>query len=445
MNTYDVIIIGGGISGLSAAVELSVQGLKVLLLEQHQLLGGRTYSFIDKVTSDPVDNSQHLMMGCYHITRRYLKTIGTDHLASLQNTLKIDFLHPVGKQSIFTCPHLPAPLHLLFGLLGFDPVYVSDRLKMLKVAVNLLSSSQAKEQRLDQMTADEWLTRLGQSETCRRHLWDVIAIGALNHYPKNVSALMLFRVLRAAFLGKRQNSSLLIPRVGLSDLLIDPAVKFIEAHGGKVKTGVQVTDFRSAKNRITSVQTSKGKIFRAGTYISAVPWYVIGKILNSSTNIDMRMFHSSPIVSIHLWLDRKITDLDFAALLETRIQWLFNKSNLLKDKTINSTARQYISLVISSAKEFIGLSKKQLVEIAIEDLRRVLSQARDAKIVHSLVIKEKRATFIASPGLEAFRPDTRTQFSNLFLAGDWTNTGYPATIEGAMLSGRRAAEMILAE
>ena len=445
MNTYDVIIIGGGISGLCAAVELSVQGLKVLLLEQHQLLGGRTYSFIDKVTSDSVDNGQHLMMGCYHTTRRYLKTIGTDHLVSLQNTLKIDFLHPVGKQSIFTCPHLPTPLHLLFGLLGFDSVHVSDRLKMLKVAVNLLSSSQAKERRLDQMTADEWLTRLGQSETCRRRLWDVIAIGALNHYPKNVSALMLFRVLRAAFLGKRQNSSLLIPRVGLSDLLIDPAVKFIEAHGGKVKTGVQVTDFRLAKNRITSVQTSKGKIFSAGAYISAVPWYVIGKILNSSTNIDMRMFNSSPIVSIHLWLDRKITDLDFAALLETRIQWLFNKSNLLKDKTINSPARQYISLVISSAQEYISLSKKQLVEIAIENLRRVLPQARDAKIVHSLVIKEKRATFIASPGLEAFRPDTRTQFSNLFLAGDWTNTGYPATIEGAMLSGKRAAEMILSK
>jgi uncharacterized protein with NAD-binding domain and iron-sulfur cluster len=153
-------------------------------------------------------------------------------------------------------------------------------------------------------------------------------------------------------------------------------------------------------------------------------------------------FKSSPIISIHLWLDREITDLDFAALLETRIQWIFNKSKLLNEKKEGTAVRQYLSLVISAADEFVKLNKKQLVEIAMEDLRRVLPQARDAKVIHSLVMKEKRATFLPSPGLEALRPNARTKFDNLFLAGDWTATGYPATIEGAVMSGRKAAELI---
>jgi zeta-carotene desaturase len=136
-----------------------------------------------------------------------------------------------------------------------------------------------------------------------------------------------------------------------------------------------------------------------------------------------------------------VTHIDFAALLETRIQWVFNKSNLLNEKKDGAAIRQYLSLVISGAQEFVRLNKKQLVEIAMEDLRRVLPRARDAKVIHSLVIKEKQATFVPSPELESFRPHARTNFDNLFLAGDWTATGYPATIEGAVMSGRRAAEL----
>jgi zeta-carotene desaturase len=154
------------------------------------------------------------------------------------------------------------------------------------------------------------------------------------------------------------------------------------------------------------------------------------------------IFKSSPIISIYLWLDREITDLDFAALLETRIQWLFNKSKLLNEEKALTVVRQYLSLVISGAEEFVGLNKKQLVEIAMEDVRQVLPQARNAKLIHSLVIKEKRATFLPSPGIEALRPKARTTYDNLFLAGDWTATGYPATIEGAVLSGRTAAELV---
>ena len=207
--------------------------------------------------------------------------------------------------------------------------------------------------------------------------------------------------------------------------------------------------------KIRSLRTLEGKELYAKSFISAVPWYSFEGILSASYNksrlkADQKIisdyqlkanFKSSPIISIHLWLDREIINLDFAALVGTRIQWLFNKSELLNEKNKMRDYRQYLSFVISGAEEFIKLNKKQLVEIAMEDLRRVLLKTREAKVIHSLVIKEKRATFLPLPGLEAMRPDTRTKYDNLFLAGDWTATGFPATIEGAVMSGKKAAEL----
>ena len=456
MYQYDDIIIGGGLSGLSAAVELSVLGRKVLLLEQHQHCGGRTYSFLDAASGSIVDNGQHLMMGCYHATRRFLRLIGTDHLALLQPALRIDFLHPSQNYDHFECNRLPAPLNLLSGLVRFTSIPFKDRLKMLRIAKELNSTSHEKELELDRLTVEEWLTKLGQTNISRKYLWDVITIGALNNYPKNVSALMLFRVLRAAFLGNSENASLLIPRVGLSELFVNPAVQFIKTHGGEVCTGIAVEGMILEGTRIRAVLTSDGKKLHAKSFISAIPWYSFEEVLSASYDMSRRArdsksmisdssltegFRSSPIISIHLWLDREITNLDFAALLDTRIQWLFNKSKLLNEQREKTTDRQYLSLVISGAQEFVGLNKKQLLKIAMEDLQQVLAQARDAKVIHSLVIKEKRATFLPSPGLETLRPNAPTKFSNLFLAGDWTATGYPAAIEGAVMSGKKAAEL----
>jgi len=454
MYKFDAIIIGGGLSGLSAAVELSARGRKVHLLEQHRHCGGRTHSFLDVTTNSFVDNGQHLMMGCYHATRRFLRLIGTEHLAILQPALQIDFLCPTQHCTRLACAGVPAPFNLLVGLLGFTAIPFKDRIKMLLVAKELMNTSPEKELELDRMSVEEWLNRLGQSDINKKYLWDVITIGALNNNPKNVSALMLFRVLRAAFLGNNENASLFIPCVGLSELFVNPAMQFIKAHGGEIHTGVGVESMKFKGTHVRSVKTSEGKELQAQSFISAVPWYSFEEMLSASYDklnragnniLDSHrgdIFKSSPIISIYLWLDREITDLDFAALLETRIQWLFNKSKLLNEEKALTVVRQYLSLVISGAEEFVGLNKKQLVEIAMEDVRQVLPQARNAKLIHSLVIKEKRATFLPSPGIEALRPKARTTYDNLFLAGDWTATGYPATIEGAVLSGRTAAELV---
>jgi zeta-carotene desaturase len=461
MDKHSVIIIGGGLSGLSAAVELCACGHNALVLEQHRHPGGRTYSFIDAATGDSVDNGQHLMMGCYHATRHYMRIIGTEYLTVLQPSLRIGFLYPYKSSLRLACPPLRAPLHLLGGLMRFNSVPLKNRLEMLKVAKQLFHTSLSKEQELDKLNVEEWLIKLGQSNLSRKFLWDVITIGALNNHPKNVSALMLFRVLRAAFLGKRENSSLLLPRTDLSDVLVNPAIEFIRQNGGDVLLSKEVSQFHFEDEKIISVLTQDGNEYHANAFLSAVPWFGFDRLLsNSGINsgsviktpsrkiCDWDRFKASSIISIQLWLDRIIMEGEFAALVDTRVQWVFNKSWKFRrypDREIVKQQKekgQHLSLVISGAQEFVEMSKEELLTIAMKDLRRVLPKAKNANIVHSIVIKEKRATFSPAPGLETIRPLPETTFSNLFLAGDWTNTGLPATIEGAVLSGKKATEII---
>ncbi|HEX9829534.1 MAG TPA: hydroxysqualene dehydroxylase HpnE [Bacteroidota bacterium] len=441
--TYDVIIIGGGLSGLSAAVELSARGKKILLLEQRPFLGGRTYSFIDETTGDTVDNGQHLLMGCYHETRRYLKRIGSEHLATLQPNLHIDFLHPQRGKASLACPAIPSPLHVLTGLLRLQSLSFNDRLKLLRVGLELFLHSSTKEQRLQHLTVDEWLTSLGQTSVNKKYLWDIIAIGTLNDDPKTVSALLFFRVLRAAFAGTREDSSLLIPRVGLSELLVGPAVRFLKMHGAEIRTDCGVKEILTDGNSVQGVRCEDGSVVTARTYISALPYYALQPLFHDPTLpllSYLTKFESSPIVTIHLWLDRSVMEEDFVALLDLRVQWIFNKSGMFVQSSVKG--RQYLSLVISGAAEYVAVEKDQLVALAMEDMRRVLSRAASATVVHSLVIKEKRATFSPTPDIEPLRPSAESGLSNFLLAGDWTNTGYPATIEGAVLSGKRAAALV---
>jgi hydroxysqualene dehydroxylase len=436
MEKKKVIIIGGGLSGLSAAVDLAGRGMSVLVLEQRHHFGGRTYSFFDEKTQDTVDNGQHLLMGCYSATRRYIKTIQTEHAFSLQPFLRIPFLSSSGMKNQFQCPTLPAPFHIVMGLLGFNVLSWSDKLKLVPLALEILTTSPEKEQRLETLTVEEWMNQLHQSRTVRKYLWDVITIGALNNQPSNVSALMLIRVLRAAFLGKRENASLLIPQKGLSDVLIHPAVKFIQDHGGQLRLGVGIEKIIANGKTVTGVTLVNGEKLQADYYISAVPWYALPHLVPGFEHL-MESFRSSPIISIHLWFDRQVLDEEFTALVDTRVQWIFRKnSESAHDQ------RQHLSLVISGAQEFMDVSKEELLHIALEDLHAVLPESKNALLVHSLVIKEKRATFTPVPGLEAVRTSLQSGFTNLFFAGDWTNTGYPATIEGAVLSGQRAASRI---
>ncbi len=443
---YDTSVVGGGLSGLSAAIELSSRGNCVLLAEQRRHLGGRTHSFIDETTGDIVDNGQHLMMGCYHGTRRYLQTIGSMHLTTLQPLLHIDFVDPLNGSSSLTASTLPPPLHIFGGLMRMSHLSLPDRLRLVRVGKELLRTSVEKERLLDSFTVDEWLSSLGQSQNTKKYLWDTIAIGSLNDDPSHVSALPFFKVLRAAFMGTREDSSLLIPNVGLSALLVDPAVEFINQRGGMTRTGVRIDKAVLHNDRVVALRAASGEMLEAPSFIFAVPFFDLSSIIPDELIAPgIPLFVSAPIVSINLWFNREVFQQEFAAVFNSDIQWIFNRSRICKTPATTQGGHQHLSMVISGAEDYVDFRKEHIVEIAMNDLRRVLPAIDKARLVHSLVIKERRATFSPRPGMGPHRPDTRTRFSNVFLAGDWTNTGLPATIEGAVLSGRRAAEAVLGE
>ena len=443
MNFYgvDVIVIGGGLSGLSTAVDLASRGLSVLVLERHQHLGGRAYSFADDSTGEEIDNGQHLMMGCYHETRWLLRTIGSDHLATLQPNLHIDFRHPDHGAASLHCPSLPGPFHLLVGLLRLKTLSFPDRLKLLRIGLEIRKNPKTIERSISTLTVHQWLDSLGQSEENKKCLWDIIAVGSLNGDPKEVSAVLFYRVLRAAFLGRRENSSLLIPSVGLSRLFDEPGLQYLEGKRGEVLRNCAVDAFIYEDSRAKAVRCSDGMTREARVFVSAVPWYAVSNLLPAD-EVATRAAESmtaSAILSINLWFDRPVMDEEFVALLDSRVQWVFNRSTIHEAST---SSGQCLALTISGADRLIDKDAAELVALAVEDLRRVFPRVGTARVVHSIVLKEKRATFSQRPDVEPLRPACTTSMENLFLAGDWTNTGYPATIEGAVMSGRKAAAAV---
>lgn len=437
-----ILIVGGGVAGLSAAVHLSRAGCSVTLIERRQHLGGRTYSFQDETTGDTVDNGQHLLMGCYAETLRYLDLIGSRRLARLQRSLHIDFADvATGRKAALHAAPLPAPLHMFAGLLQLPTLTRRDKLRLLTIGLELLWSSPRKEYALQHMTVEHWLRELGQSESARRYLWDVIAIGSLNDAPDRVSALPFFRVLRTAFFGKRSNASLLIPTVGLSELLIHPARDFIESHNGRTIMGTAVSQVVLREGRTAGVRTGSNEL-PASHVILAVPQHAVGAMLpDAAFARSAAQLTSSPIITVNLWFDRTVMEEDLIALLNGRMQWAFNRSRMLG----STKEGQYVACVLSGAGDFVMLEKDELVEMALKDLRAIFPAVGNSHVRHSLVVKEMRATFAAVPGSEQLRPNTSTSVPGLFIAGDWTNTGFPATIEGAILSGRMAAESVLAD
>ncbi|MEW6062645.1 MAG: hydroxysqualene dehydroxylase HpnE, partial [Bacteroidota bacterium] len=412
----DVLIIGGGVAGLSAAVELTSRGFSVLLIEQKQHLGGRTYSFIHPDTGDEVDNGQHLLMGCYHSTLRYLNIIGAEDFVETQKTMSVIFRLPNRSVVELKTHSLPPPLNVLWGLCSLSNLSVTNRLKLLRVGIDVMFKNPDTNKRLHSMSVSQWLEELGQPEENRKYLWDVIAIGALNDSLHKVSAALFAKVIKTAFFGSRKNSSMVIPKKGLSAVLIDQAARFIESKGGEILLNTSVEKIHQAEESIRQVTLDSGQTVTPKAVISAVPYFTLAKIFGDPKSIGVKFldeFISSPIVTVHLWFDQHFVEETFCALLDSPIHWVFNKSKMYQK---SEHELMYLSLVVSGAHEFVEKDKDEIVALAVNELRRFYSNAERATLVHSLVIKEKRATFSPRVGIEQFRPSHTTAFRNLFLA-----------------------------
>jgi len=434
-----VVIIGGGFAGLAAAVELSERGADVLLLERRRHLGGRAYSFTDTVTGDVVDNGQHLFMGCYANTIRFLEKIGRLDGLRFQSSPRVEFLDRENGFTAFDCPPLPAPLHALVGLFRMRGLTPRDKLRTLNVARALRASTNGK----PGPTVSKWLDGLRQSERIKKRFWYPMAIATLNEDPEIASSKMLRKVLEVAFDGSRKDASIGIARVGLSDLYTTGACSFVESRGGTIRTGAEVRSLTVQQGRAVACELAGNERVEADWFISAVPPSAFLKMLpremQGAEFASLGSLNSSPIVSVNLWFDRPVTDREFVGLLGTNIQWLFNKDVIVSP----GTASNHLALVISAARGFVGMTKSALTEMALAELRELLPAARAANLVHSRVVKEPDATLSHTVESDSIRPGPRTSIHNLLLAGDWTDTGLPATIESAVLSGNIASSLCL--
>jgi len=439
-----VVIVGGGLSGLAAGVGIAARGIPVVVLEQRAAPGGRALSFTDEHTGEVIDNGQHVLIAGYHRTLRFLETIGTLPLLAVQHHPTLILHHPQRGFCTFRLPDLPSPLHLAGGIAATRLFAVRDKLRMLRAGAALASFRDASPGKAAGMTVDEWLDAAGQSAETKRSFWEPLAVSIMNEHCTAASALVFIRSLRAAFLGGRRSAALALPTVGLTDLYVHGAVAAIARAGGEVRCGNDVAASSQNGDAIAGVRLRDGTTIDCSALILAVPPARAAQIVPERLRAAgflaaMAAAPSSPIVSVHLWYDQDFMPHEFAGVIGRRVQWVFNRRKIARAPGRGG----HVSAVISAAHDAVAMTNEELTHTAAEDLTAVYGAAA-ASPVRSVVIREKRATFACTPAVERMRPGPLTPVRNLFLAGDWTATGLPATIEGAIISGERCVDLAAA-
>jgi zeta-carotene desaturase len=450
MTLPDVLIVGAGVSGLRAAVELAARGAKVTVLEAKSVLGGRATAFVDPHTGERVDNGQHVLLGCYHETFAFLRQIGTEDRVRIQPALEADFVDRHGRRSRLRLPSLPAPMNLMAGLLDWTALDWSDRVAAARLAGPIrIARAELRARSRGQTpsriaaspgeTVEEWLINNGQTARIREMLWEPLALAALNQSVRSAAAPPFAAVLAQMFGPGPRDAALGLPSCPLDELYAEPSRRFLESRGGEVRIGSPAR-IHISKGYATHAE-ARGMRFVAGRYVAAVPWHAVPDLFEGDTSpVDelraaAARTQASPIASVNLWLDRRILESPFLGLPGRTMQWAFDKGQMFDAKS------SHVTLVSSGADEVIAMENDQLIALALQELRDALPDARAARVVRASVVRERRATYSIAPG-QPPRPGTATAVNGLVLAGDWIDTGLPATIEGAALSGRRAAEAL---
>jgi squalene-associated FAD-dependent desaturase len=459
---YDVAIIGAGVAGLAAAVALAADGASVALLERRPFVGGRAYSYPHPSLNETID-SQHVILGCCTNFIDLLTQSKAAHTIRWYDELT--FLEPHATRTP-TASHLkpsrlfPAPLHQSLSFLRSPMLSLRDKLGIAYGLTHFLRSYPQH----DNESFATWLRRTHQTDRAIRHFWEPVIVGALNDTFANCSTRYAGKVFHESFLRSPAAGRLGIPTAPLSDFFAPVAAHAI-ALGVDLHLNTPADTLTPLPNhrwRITSASTASAALhIEANAVILATDLRQTHRLqselsggssgLQPAVNPpshegalapvpapDPTQFTTAPITTIHLWYDREITPLDHAVLLDTRIQWVFNKSRIRRWPASQGT---YLELVISASQAELTLSREQILADALTELALFFPQIHQAKLLKSAVLKEARATFSVTPNLDAHRPPQTTPHPNLYLAGDYTATGWPSTMESAIRSGRLAAAL----
>lgn len=440
------IVIGGGLAGLTAACDLADGGVRVTLLEKRPFLGGRSYSYRDGRSGVEVDNGQHVFLGCCTAYIGLLKRLGVADKVHLQKRLCVPVIDKVWGESVLSCTRaLPPPLHLLPSLLRFKSISPAEKLMACYAFAQIRATDRTAHPELDNASFGEWLRRRRQSMRSIRSLWNLIVQPTLNDDVWRVSADLALMVFQEGFLRSRDGANVGWAKVGLSALLAEAAQRYIEQRGGEVRLGAGA-DALQVEDRAVTCVLADGGALTADHYVVALPANDLLNVLPQTVAQEppfagAASIDSSPIVNIHLWYDRPVWDRDFAAFLNTPLQWAFNKSRL---HGLEGDG-QYIDISLSGARDLVDLTGEEIISSFRKEVDALFPAARGATLERSLVVKQRDATFAAAPGVAALRPRQRTPVRGLYLAGDWTDTGWPSTMESAVRSGTLAAREALAD
>ncbi|MFH2031435.1 MAG: hydroxysqualene dehydroxylase HpnE [Bacteroidota bacterium] len=421
-----IVVIGGGLAGLSAAVYLSAEH-QVLLLESSPKLGGRTYSFVENKTGSTIDNGQHLMMGCYKYTLDFLKQIESEKNIEVFENLDINFVKNDSTQYKLSSGNYFYPLNLLSSILNYSAVNLYDRISLIKF---ILKIKFTKNSYLKNKTVKEWLLDKKQSNQSIISLWEILVIATMNTTLEKASALLFKIVLKEIFLGGKKSSNIILPRTGLSELFCEPAKIFIEKNNCRILTSERVRRIEFDGDNAIKIIANKNCYDDFDYVISAVPFHALNNIqMNTSETNNYPRLEHSPILNIFIWLDNNPFKERIYGLIDSPIHWIFNHG-------------EYLSITISAANEYMAMKEDEILDFTYSQIEKYFPIFNRKFARYCKIIKEKRATFTPSNLSIDERQFFNSGFKNVVFAGDWTNTGLPSTIEGAVKSGFFAAKKI---
>jgi squalene-associated FAD-dependent desaturase len=460
-----VIVIGGGLAGLAAGVALAESGWRVRLFEQRPFLGGRATSYV-LPDGEHVDNCQHVTLGCCTNLDDFYRRVGSTNKVKFFDRLL--FLDPQGRQGAMEAGILPAPFHMTGSFAKFAPLSLADKISIGRAMLTILRTSghpsgPAGLNSAEGISMLEWLRQQRQTQRAIDRFWRVVLVSALDEELDQTDARFGIDVFWKAFLCNNRGYRMGVPVVPLAELY-DGCRAYIEKKGGEVALRSPVRGIKIENYSVAAIQFDNNREESADAYVFAIPHDTFAELLPPEIaqadpafrNLDK--IKDSPITGVHFWFDREVTSEPFITLLDTTVQWVFNKTALFGPTQVAATgtsdakadaaiskiaaAKQYLQLVISASYDFLQKPRQEIIDLCLKEVRQALPAARAANLVKATVIKEAAATFSPQPGVDRWRPKHQTSVDKLFLAGDWTATGWPATMEGAVRSGYLAAEAV---
>ena len=430
-----VVVVGGGLAGLACAVSLAARGFRVSVLESRKRLGGRAGSFTDPVSGQLVDACQHVSMGCCTNFAHFCKTIRVDHY--LEPQPKLHFITPDRRHSVFKADPWPAPFHLGRALLSAHYLTPIEKLRIIWGVLALLRESPDADPPLR-----DWLLAHGQSVRTIERYWGLVLVSALNETVDNLGLKYARKVFRDGFLRHRDGFLVYVPSVPLGKFYGEELRDWLTHHDVQLRENASVRQVHVDERSVTRLTLRDGEEMTADWYVLAVPFDRATALLPEELVArepyfgKIRNLSPSPITSVHLWFDRAVLSLPHVVLVDSLGQWVFNRGEV-------NPGEFYLQVVVSAAEVLKGAGREEIQLRIVEELGGIFPSVKSARLLRAKVVTEHAATFRAVPGVDEWRPVQSSPVANLALAGDYTATGWPATMEGAVRSGYLAAEVIL--